>query len=226
MWKVAEDPLTKTYDVYNRRMNQTEEVKAVIKGNKESATEMLVLTSLAKVMQSRNNEPNNNSVGGGPKQKKQRLGEVATILGECPFVALNKLQRDVRVLQSNDDVDACKILTDEYNELEKHFTTILTRARKRTDGCHDFKLPEITSIDYKLEQIAYQLNKLKADVTRGQPADETEANESKEEVEEHAHVERDDRSILSMELDLGEDDNDDAIWGIQLACPLTFNYII
>eukprot|EP00978_Attheya_sp_CCMP212_P035067 scaffold150590_cov57-Attheya_sp.AAC.1 len=65
MWTVAEDAFTKTYDVYNRRTKQTEEVKAVIKGNEESATGVLVLTLLAKVMQSRDSEPNNQ--GGGPQ---------------------------------------------------------------------------------------------------------------------------------------------------------------
>eukprot|EP00978_Attheya_sp_CCMP212_P046510 scaffold395845_cov24-Attheya_sp.AAC.1 len=91
MWNVAEDPFTKTYDVYSRRTKQTEEVKAVIKGNEESATGVLVLTSLAKRVQSRDSSKPNNQ-GGGPQRKKQRLGVVATVLGECPFVApLNKL---------------------------------------------------------------------------------------------------------------------------------------
>jgi hypothetical protein len=48
VWKVAKDPYTKTYDIYNRRTKETEQVKALIKGNEESATSMLVLESLAK----------------------------------------------------------------------------------------------------------------------------------------------------------------------------------
>jgi hypothetical protein len=136
MWKVAEDPFTKTYDVYNRRTKTTEEVKAVIKGNEESATGVLVLTSLAKVMQSRNNVPSNNSEGGGPKRKKQRLGVVATVLGECPFVALNKLKRDARVLRSNDDEDARKRLTDEYNELEKNCAAFIDYADSKNASGH------------------------------------------------------------------------------------------
>eukprot|EP00978_Attheya_sp_CCMP212_P031620 scaffold120269_cov25-Attheya_sp.AAC.1 len=139
MWTVAEDPFTKTYEVYNRRMKQTEEVKAVIKGNEESATGVMVLTSLAKVTQSQDSEPNNQ--GGGPQQKKQRLVVVATILGECPYVALNKLKRDARVLRSNDDVDAHKRLTDEYNELNKNCEAFLTYAdSKNANGHQDLSI--------------------------------------------------------------------------------------
>ena len=53
---------------------------------------------------------------------------MATVLGECPFVALNKLKRDARVLRSNDDEDACKRLTDEYNELEKNCAAFIDYA--------------------------------------------------------------------------------------------------
>jgi hypothetical protein len=167
-----------------------------------------------------------------------------------------------RVLRTNDDVDARKRLTDEYNELEKNCAAFLTYADSKNasghedlsivsaaidkskgldhylrlfypksgmlskkmsdkedfilngdqDGRHEFKLTAI-SIDYKLEQIAHHLKKLEADIARGQPAVEAEANENEEGVEEHAHVEGDDGSILSMDLDLGEDDDDDAILG-------------
>eukprot|EP00978_Attheya_sp_CCMP212_P023427 scaffold71720_cov57-Attheya_sp.AAC.1 len=69
------------------------------------------------------------------------------------------------------------------------------------------------SINYKLERIAHHLKKLEADIARGQPADEAEANENEEGEEEHGNVERDDGSIMSMQLDLWEDDNDDAFLG-------------
>eukprot|EP00978_Attheya_sp_CCMP212_P021176 scaffold61599_cov49-Attheya_sp.AAC.1 len=290
MRTVAEDPFTKTYDVYKKKCNvilratpfhvlptatkglavvsplprdlkkiakvgnnarnrtqghghkseggrnrQKKSAKAVIKGNEESATGVLVLTSLAKVMQSRDSEPNNQG-GGGPQRKKQRLGVVTTKLGECPFVALKKFKRDARVLQTNDDVDARKRLTDEYNQLNKNCEAFLTYADSKIanghqdlsivsaaldkskgldhylrlfypksgmlskkmsekedfilngdqDRCHEFKLTTM-SINYKLEQIAHHLKKLEADIARGQPADEAEANENEEGEEEHAN---------------------------------------
>ena len=262
VWKVAEDPFTQTYQIYNRRTKETEQVKAVIKGNEESATSMLVLESLAKVMQSKNTQDDSR---GGPPRKKQRLGVVATILGEDPFVALNKLQRDARVCIRNDDEGARKKLTDEYNELNKNYEafqkyaedkrvasgvddldlSIVSAALDKSkgldhylrlfypksgvlsknlkdkedyilngdqDGRHDFKLTSI-SIDYKLQTIARHLEKLQSDIAEGQPEAEAQANENEEGAEEHALVDSDDGSVMSMELDLEGDDDIDGMFG-------------
>jgi hypothetical protein len=54
--RLAEDPFEKTYQVYNRRTKETEEVCAVVKGNKENVMGMLVLGPLSKVLNLNNKQ--------------------------------------------------------------------------------------------------------------------------------------------------------------------------
>jgi hypothetical protein len=70
------------------------------------------------------------------------------------------------------------------------------------DGRHDFKLTPI-SIKYKLQTIAHHLEKLQS----------AEANENEEGAEEHAPIDLDDGSIMSMELDLGGGDEINGMFG-------------
>jgi hypothetical protein len=80
------------------------------------------------------------------------------------------------------------------------------------DGRHDFALTEI-SIMFRLEQIEAELAKSVEAIARLQTHEAGQANEIEGEAEAQADLQRDDESLLSMELDLEDDDDDLAIFG-------------
>jgi hypothetical protein len=262
LWKLAEQPFTKRYNIYNRRTQKEEEITSVIKGCEQTATGTLVLTSLANVINSKNSKrSNDNTAEGQQRKRKKKNGVVTTILGECPFSALHKLRMDAKRLRAGDDTAAQNRLTSEYNELKKNYDAFMEyAATKRAsghdlwivsalidkskgldlylrlffpksgilsknnpgkedfllngqdDGRHDFALTEI-SIMFRLEQIEAELAKSVEAIARLQTHEAGQANEIEGEAEAQADLQRDDESLLSMELDLEDDDDDLAIFG-------------
>jgi hypothetical protein len=144
LWKLAEDPFEKTYQVYNRRTKETEEVRAVIKGNEENATSTLVLGALSEVLNSNNKRRQAASEG---QRKKQKLGVVNTILGEDAFSALAKLRQDSQTLRANDGDTARKKLTDGYRELKKNYDAFQNYAaeKRASSGIDDLDLSIVSS---------------------------------------------------------------------------------
>jgi hypothetical protein len=66
---------------------------------------------------------------------------------------------------------------------------------------------------FRLEQIEAELAKSVEAIARLQTHEAGQANEIEGEAEAQADLQRDDESLLSMELDLEDDDDDLAIFG-------------
>jgi hypothetical protein len=135
LWILAESPFERSYQVYNNRTKETQEVHAVIKGNEETATSTLVLNSLAEVLNSKSKK--RQALNEGGQRKKQKLGVVSTMLGEDVFSALAKLRQDGKTLRANDGDAARKKLTDGYHELKKNYDAFQQYAKEKRGAGHE-----------------------------------------------------------------------------------------